>query len=771
MATPFRLPLLIVAVVVLTAGALTLGADRAQDPDQWWPGYGNGADNSRYFTSRQINKTNVARLEVAWTYAYGDTGSGPIVAHGVIFGRGRNGSLVAIDAASGKELWIRENMNGMTSRGFNYWESADGNDRRLIFAMDSLLQEVDARTGKSIMSFGAGGVVDLKVGIDGRDPATMGNIQSNTPGEVFENLFIVGSATGEGYMSPPGDIRAYDVLSGKLAWTFHTVPRPGEFGYDTWPKDAWKYIGGVNNWGELTIDAKRGVAYIPLGSPTYDFYGADRIGADLFGTSIVALDARTGKRRWHFQLVHHDLWDMDPSAAPQLTTIRHEGKSRDVVVVSSKTGLLYVFDRDTGAPVWPIEERKVTKSEMPGEQSWPTQPYPTKPEPYSRQSFGVEDISPYLTETEAATFRQRLLAARNVGAFTPISLQDTVHVPTSNGGALFGGMAGEPTTGAVYVVARDNPGILHLVDPDANRGRAGGPPVNPGQPLYRDNCQVCHGADRLGTDTGVPLIHATADPASGAIAGASRFDAAAIRAILSTGRGRMPPFPHLVAADVENLVRYLTAAPGGGRGIGGGPRGGGPVGSGAPSELVAGSGSAATRPATARGPAVTYPAGSPEWKQYTINEYNTVGNKVKPPFTSIVKYDLNEPRIAWRVGFGDDPELAARGITGTGAPAVLNGIIVTSSGLVFGAGKDNQIRAWDSNNGKELWSSRFGGNFVGAPVMYQMNGRQYLLVPAAATAGGGRGGGGGSAPAVGAGRGNGAAAAAPMGWVAYALPN
>src|SRR5688572_15940957 len=265
----FRRPLATAVGLVAVLAAVTTSL--AQSSGKWWPGYGNGPDNSRYFASRQINKSNVNQLQVAWTYPHGETLSSPIVARGVIYGRGRNGSLVAVDAASGKEIWIRENMNGMTSRGFNYWESKDGSDRRLIFAMDSLLQQVDARTGKSIMSFGKGGVVDLRVGIDGRDPATIGNIQSNTPGEVFENLFIAGSAPGEGYMSPPGDIRAYDVLSGDLVWTFHTVPRPGELGYDTWPKDAWRYVGGVNNWGELTIDAARGIAYIPLGSPNYDF--------------------------------------------------------------------------------------------------------------------------------------------------------------------------------------------------------------------------------------------------------------------------------------------------------------------------------------------------------------------------------------------------------------------------------------------------------------------------------------------------------------------
>ena len=285
------------AAFALLAWVTVVVSSLAQSSGKWWPGYGGAADNSRYFASRQINKSNVSQLQVAWTYPFGDTSFGPIVVRGVVYGRGRNGSLVAVDAKTGKELWIRENMNGMTSRGMNYWESSDGRDQRLIFAMNSWLQELDAKTGKSIMTFGASGAVDLRVGIDGRDPSTIGNIQSNTPGEVFENLIILGSATGEGYMSPPGDIRAYDVRDGKLVWTFHTVPRPGEYGYETWPKDAWKYIGGTNNWGEMTVDTRRGIAYIPLGSPTYDFYGADRIGANLFGTSIVALEARTGKRK------------------------------------------------------------------------------------------------------------------------------------------------------------------------------------------------------------------------------------------------------------------------------------------------------------------------------------------------------------------------------------------------------------------------------------------------------------------------------------------
>jgi quinoprotein glucose dehydrogenase len=516
----------------------------------------------------------------------------------------------------------------------------------------------------------------------------------------------------------------------------------------------------------MTVDTRRGIVYVPLGSPTYDFYGADRIGSNLFGTSLVALDARTGKRRWHFQFVHHDLWDLDPSAAPQLTTIRHNGRTRDVVVASAKTPWLYVFDRETGDPIWPIEERMVPVSDMPLEQSWPTQPYPTNPAPHTRQSFGVDDVSPYLPADEAARFTERLRAAKNLGLFTPINYNDTVHIPTSNGGVLFGGMASEPGNGAVYVVAHDNPGILRLVRPGEGRGR-GGPPVPPGQAVYQQECQKCHGPDRLGGPDDAPaLIYGVGDPARNIAPGTPRFDAAAIRAVIAEGRGRMSPFPHLSAADIDAVVAFLTAPPGGRGGPGAGRgRGAGPVGSGAPPELIVGAGSAWTRPdaggARGRGALPAYPEGVGPYERPTINEYNTVGNRIKPPFTSIVKYDLNVPAIKWRVGFGDDPELAARGVTGTGAPGLVNGVIVTAGGVLFGSGRDNMIRAWDTETGKELWASRYGGDFVGSPVMYESAGRQYLLVPAASTPG--RGAGAGAAATTGG-------AAAPLGWVVYALP-
>ena len=770
----------LVIALALAAGFAAVATSRAQSfTDKWWTGFGNGPDNSRYFASRQVDRSNVNRLQVAWTYPFGDTGGNPIVVRGVIYGRGRNGSIVAVDAATGKELWVRENMNGMTMRGMMYWESPDGRDQRLIFSMNDLLQALDAKTGKSITSFGTNGVVDLRVGIDDRDPATIANISSRTPGEVFENLIILGGFTGEEYMSPPGDLRAFDVLTGTVVWTFHTVPRPGEFGYETWPKDARKYVGGANTWGEITIDTERGIVYFPTGSPTYDYYGADRIGANLFGTSLLALDARTGKRLWHFQMVHHDLWDFDNAAAPQLTTIRHNGRTRDVVAMAGKIGFLYVFDRVTGEPIWPIEERPVPKSEVPGEQTWPTQPYPTKPEPFAKQSFGVEDISPYLPPAEYEALKQRVLGATNKGLFTPIGFTDTVHIPGANGGALFGGTAAEPRTGAVYVITQDNPGILRLLRPGENvRGGGGGGAVTPGQLLYQQNCQVCHGPNREGTDNGVPLISGAADPANNIAVGAPRFTAATIRAVVQAGKNRMPALPHLSGADLDALVQYLTATPGargGGGGGRGGGRGAGPAASGAPPELIVGSGSASARPTVPGGGTrgggrgtPPYPDGVPQFERYVIDSYGTIGNGAKPPYTTIVKYDLNEPAIKWRVGFGDDPTLAGRGVVGTGVTQMRNSIIATESGLIFGAGRDNYIRAWDSETGRQLWSSRFGGNFTGSPAMYEMGGRQYLLVPAA-SAPAGRGAGAAAATAGGTPQGVGATDA-PMGWIAYTLP-
>src|SRR3984957_11725141 len=373
-----------------------------QNEHKTWREYGSGPDNSKFVNLNQITKANVDRLAVAWEYPTQDATSylfNPIVVGKVMYVLARNNSLVALDATTGKEIWIHAHLPGISTRGINYWESKDHQDQRLIFQINHYIEEIDARTGKSILTFGDKGLVDLRVGL-GRPIETVTRIGSNTPGRVFEDLIVVGSATGESYMSPPGDLRAYNVKTGKMAWIFHTVPHPGEPGYETWPKDAWKYIGGTNTWGEITLDEKTGIMYFPTGSPTYDLYGGDRIGKDLYADCLLAIEARTGKLIWYFQDVHHDLWDYDLTSAPQLITIRHDGKLIEAVAQAGKTGFLYVSDRATGKPVWPIEERPVPKSDVPGEQAWPTQPFPTAPPPFARQKFTADDLDPYLMTPE-----------------------------------------------------------------------------------------------------------------------------------------------------------------------------------------------------------------------------------------------------------------------------------------------------------------------------------------------------------------------------------
>jgi glucose dehydrogenase len=454
----------------LSAGILAAAADRSFST---WSQYLGGADSSQYSSLKQINKSNVKQLEVAWTYP---TGPGtflfdPIVVDGVMYIEAQRNSIVALDAATGKEIWVHPNMGAVGTRGMNYWESKDRSDRRLFYINAGFLTSVDARTGKTVMGFGDDGRVDLRNGLD-RDPGRP--LQTNNPGRIFENIIITPLPAGNAsYDSTPADIHAYDVLTGKLLWIFHVVPHPGEFGYDTWPPDAWKTSGGVHNWNEMTIDEKRGIAYIPLGTARYDFYGANRKGNDLFGNSLLALDARTGKRLWHFQLVHHDLWDYDLPVAPKLLTVKHDGKNVDIVAQATKFGFLYVFNRVTGEPLWPIEERPVPQSDVAGEWSSPTQPFPTKPPPFARQSFTEKDINSFATEAERAAIRETLANSRNEGLFTPPSLRGSISAPGHNGGANWGMVAVDPPKGFLYVITKEHPTLDRLFLPGQGPGRGG----------------------------------------------------------------------------------------------------------------------------------------------------------------------------------------------------------------------------------------------------------------------------------------------------------
>jgi len=483
-----KTPVMRLFVLLPLAVAAASAASKAPPPHTTWSGYLGGPDSDQYSALKQVNKANVKQLEIAWTYPTGERGNylfNPVIVDGVMYVLAKNNSVAALDAATGKELWIHPNEGAVGARGISYWESPDRSDRRLLYVNGGFLTAIDARTGKTILSFGDNGRSDLRTGLD-RDLSTLRPLQTSNPGRIFENLLIQPlPAGGQSYNASPGDIHAYDVRTGKLVWSFHTVPHPGEFGYETWPADAWKTTGGVHNWNEMTLDEKHGIAYIPLGTARYDFYGPDRKGADLFGNSLLALDARTGKRLWHFQLVHHDLWDYDIPTAPKLLTVRHNGKNVEAIAQPTKQGFLFVFNRLTGEPLWPIEERPVPKSDVPGEESWPTQPFPTKPPPFARQSFTAKDIDPYLPEAERADLIEKFKTWRNDGLFTPPSLEGTVEMPGNNGGANWGSSAVDPAKGTMYIVSKELPMLMKLELPRPARGGArggggrGGPPPPP----------------------------------------------------------------------------------------------------------------------------------------------------------------------------------------------------------------------------------------------------------------------------------------------------
>ncbi|MBK5270996.1 MAG: PQQ-binding-like beta-propeller repeat protein, partial [Bacteroidia bacterium] len=641
----------------------------------------------------------------------------------------KNSSLVALNVKTGKEIWIHSNLRGITGRGINYWESKDRKDRRLLFQMNNYLQAIDALTGKSILTFGNKGLVDLKEGL-GRDPNTIGRIQSGTPGKVFENLLLLGSSPGEGYVSMAGYCRAYDVITGKLVWVFHTVPQPGEYGYDTWPKDAYKYVGGVNTWGEISVDEKRGIAYYPLGSPTFDYYGGDRAGRNLFGNCILALDAKTGKRLWHFQTVHHDLWDYDLAAAPQLITVDHNGKKVDAVAVAAKSGFLYVLDRVTGEPLWPIEERPVMASDVPGEKSSPTQPFPTIVPPFNRQKLTSADLDPYfLSDPERISWKNRLDTVPT-GTFVPLSMKrETFTMPGAVGGASWGSTASIPEKGLVFVRSIDYPSVygrLFKKSPPTKEEQEAGRLVASSQALYMSTCMACHGADRRG-GVGPELLTLKA-----------KFNVRDFQNLLANGKGEMPANPGLSESDVKNLYDYITTAPSFGGRFGGpnkpmkitGPvvdSGGAP--GGLAQRTVTGPAASFARPGSY---GIPYPEGSnaPSDRYFIPGGYGlSFPYIISPPWSTITAYDLNTGKIKWKVPIGTDEEAAKQGGKNTGVlRAQRQSMVVTSSGVLFCTGKDGKVYAFDVDNGNELWSYKLPTGTEGIPAMYEVNGKHYLVV-------------------------------------------
>ncbi len=655
-----------------------------------WSDYGGSPDAAQYSSLKQIDRTNVSKLKKAWSFPTGDRlryAFNPLIVDNVMYVMAKNLSIVAIDATTGKEIWTHApNSKYIVNRGINYWESKDRSERRLFVVSDHVLRALDARTGKLIPNFN----VNLKEGLD-RDPAKIALVQSLSPGRVFEDLLILGSATNQGYGSAPGDIRAFDVRTGKLVWSFHTVPRPGEYGYETWPKDAWKSVGGANVWSEFSVDLQRGILYAPTASAKYNFYGADRTGANLFSDCLLALDARTGKRLWHYQMVHHDIWDYDPATAPKLLTINKDGKKVDIVAQVSKQGFVWVFDRVTGKPIWPIEERPVPPSPMKREKTWATQPFPTKPPPFARQKFTVDDLSPYLSPEDRAKFRDDILSAANQGLFTPPSTRNTIQMPGNNGGANWGGAAVDPTTGRLYVISKDLPAMLKLETEAEQKRAAKDSPEQHGLAVYGAKCGACHGVDRLGKPPAIPGV---ADVAL-------KSTRAELIQVIQQGKGPMPG-TKINTEELNSLVAYLYNP---------------------------------TR-ATANVPVSSSALGDD--KYYSGFGFMIASNglsPIKPPWSSLTAYDMNEGTILWKIPLGDVPELAAKGIKGTGSHYPKVGPIVTAGGLIFTGTRDKKVRALDVDTGSILWEAEVDAALEGIAATYEVNGKQYVVFCASAQVG------------------------------------
>jgi quinoprotein glucose dehydrogenase len=687
-----------------------------------WQDYLGGPASSHYSPLKQINTTNINKLDVAWSYPTGDDISytfSPLVIDNIAYVAAQKGSLVALDATTGKELWAHPftTPGGAPSRfagiagmrGANYWESKDRKDRRILVTANGSLYALDARTGKLVDSFADHGRLDLKIGID---RATR-PLASRSAGRIFENILILGSATGEGYLAPPGDIRAFDVVTGKLLWVFHTIPRPGEFGYDTWPKDAYKYMGGVDVWGEITVDTKRGIAYFPVASAKYELYGGDRPGNNLYADCILALDARTGKHLWHFQTIHHDVWDYDPDSAPQLVTVKHDGKMVDAVALASKNGFLYVFDRVTGKPLWPIEERPVPAGNAPGETYSPTQPFPTVVPPFARQGMTVKDMyTGFMKPEEIPWWKDRLSKART-GFYTPPAVgQDTINLPSVNGGALFFSTGADPNNGTVYVLSKDMPSIVKLVpEGESTTANAGGlVPSRPrnaprrkspfptqeqmGRAVYEQNCQFCHGPELKG-DRGPALDTVV-----------SRLGADTTRSTILHGRATMPSFSALPAESLNELMSFLKQPD------------------------LAPLGTAASPSAQAMMRAFRTEPSYPEGVDGPPSRYKTgYGNEpyvITPPWSTITAYDLNTGKIKWKTPYGDVPQ-AGPSDTLRGNIYPKSGFVTTAGGLVLFAGNDSKLYVLNSADGKVIFTKDLPNGSQGVPAVYEANGREFVL--------------------------------------------
>ena len=681
-----------------------------------WPVYGGTTGNNHFSPLNQINRNNVQQLQVAWTYDTEESGglqSSPIIVDGVLYGLTPSEKVFALNAATGQLLWkFDSGIKGtQPDRGLAYWaeepkpskkdpeshaSESPKKDRRILVAVMNFVYALDAATGQPISSFGKDGRIDLREDL-GRDPAEQ-SIYLTTPAVIYKDLMIVGGRESETLPASPGDVRAYDVRSGKLRWSFHTIPHPGEFGEGSWPKGAWKTSGAANNWAGMTVDVARGIVYVPTGSAAFDFYGADRIGDDLFANTLLALNAETGERIWHFQGVKHDLWDRDFPAPPVLVTVNRDGKKVDAVAQTTKQGFVFLFDRTNGAPLFPIECRKYPPSDVPGEVAAQQQCLPTKPAPFARQMLTENLLSERTPEVHQWAL-EKFRTFRSEGQFVPFSVgKDTVIFPGFDGGAEWGGAAADPDTGILYVNANEMAWTGALAE-----NRAEDTP----QALYLSQCAVCHGEKMAGSPPAIPSL----------VGVGQRMSSADVAATIKNGKGRMPGFANL-ENDSDRWYGLLSYVMSGGA---------------AESERKD-SEKKEERKDARKETANSGPA-SPAMKYHFTGYHRFLDPEgypaIAPPWGTLNAIDLNTGEFVWKIPLGEYPDLAAKGQKNTGSENY-GGPVVTAGGVVFiGATNfDKKFHAFDKSTGALLWETTLPFSANTTPAVYEVDGQQFVTIAA-----------------------------------------